>query len=232
MQRFRTLLALTVGSLALAACAAGPDYHRPPVSVSAEKPFIGSTSPAVLTTQEPQGDWWRLYQDATLDSLVADALKANTDLRVALANIEKARALLRESRSDLLPQTSVAPDGITVAGLVARGRHPHQGLLRQWSDNDERVVEESMAATRVSDLADRHVDELSGGQRQRVWIAMALAQQTPDVTFVGRLATYRYYNMDQVVGQALATYRRISERDGRQAALSSEEVKARAAAAG
>jgi UDP-galactopyranose mutase len=60
----------------------------------------------------------------------------------------------------------------------------------------------------------------------------ALAQQTPDVTFVGRLATYRYYNMDQVVGQALATYRRISERDGRQAALSSEEVKARAAAAG
>lgn len=79
----------------------------------------------------------------------------------------------------LLPQTSVAPDGITVAGLVARGRHPHQGLLRQWSEEDERVVEESMAATRVSELADRHVDELSGGQRQRVWIAMALAQQTP-----------------------------------------------------
>ncbi|MFJ8078673.1 ABC transporter ATP-binding protein [Streptomyces sp. NPDC096176] len=79
----------------------------------------------------------------------------------------------------LLPQSSIAPDGITVADLVARGRYPHQGLLRQWSSEDERIVEESMAATRVGELADRYVDELSGGQRQRVWIAMALAQQTP-----------------------------------------------------
>ncbi|WP_229327299.1 ABC transporter ATP-binding protein [Streptomyces sp. UNOC14_S4] len=79
----------------------------------------------------------------------------------------------------LLPQSSVAPDGITVADLVARGRYPHQGLLRQWSREDERIVQESMAATGVDPLADRHVDELSGGQRQRVWIAMALAQQTP-----------------------------------------------------
>ena len=79
----------------------------------------------------------------------------------------------------LLPQSSIAPDGITVADLVARGRYPHQGLLRQWSPEDERVVQESMAQTGVAELADRYVDELSGGQRQRVWIAMALAQQTP-----------------------------------------------------
>ncbi|WP_353941703.1 ABC transporter ATP-binding protein [Streptomyces sp. HUAS MG91] len=79
----------------------------------------------------------------------------------------------------LLPQSSVAPDGITVADLVARGRYPHQGLLRQWSPEDEKVVNESMASTGVAELADRYVDELSGGQRQRVWIAMALAQQTP-----------------------------------------------------
>jgi iron complex transport system ATP-binding protein len=79
----------------------------------------------------------------------------------------------------LLPQTSIAPDGITVADLVARGRYPHQGLLRQWSADDERIVAESMAATSVTDLAASYVDELSGGQRQRVWIAMALAQQTP-----------------------------------------------------
>jgi iron complex transport system ATP-binding protein len=78
----------------------------------------------------------------------------------------------------LLAQSSVAPDGITVADLVARGRYPHQGLLRQWGREDERVVAESMAATGVTALADRFVDELSGGQRQRVWLAMALAQQT------------------------------------------------------
>ncbi|WP_051840389.1 ABC transporter ATP-binding protein [Streptomyces sp. NRRL F-5126] len=79
----------------------------------------------------------------------------------------------------LLPQSSVAPDGITVGDLVARGRYPHQGLLRQWSPEDERIVTESMAATRIAELSERYVDELSGGQRQRVWIAMALAQQTP-----------------------------------------------------
>ncbi|HEX8664888.1 MAG TPA: UDP-galactopyranose mutase, partial [Beijerinckiaceae bacterium] len=38
-----------------------------------------------------------------------------------------------------------------------------------------------------------------------------LALATPNVWFVGRLATYRYYNMDQIVGQALATFRRIHE---------------------
>lgn len=79
----------------------------------------------------------------------------------------------------LLPQTSIAPDGITVAELVGRGRYPHQRLLRQWSADDERVVRESMEATGVGDLAGRLVEELSGGQRQRVWIAMALAQETP-----------------------------------------------------
>ncbi|CAL9384762.1 Ferric enterobactin transport ATP-binding protein FepC [Streptomyces sp. enrichment culture] len=79
----------------------------------------------------------------------------------------------------LLPQSSIAPDGITVSDLVGRGRYPHQGVLRQWSAEDERVVQESMRQTGVAELADRYVDELSGGQRQRVWIAMALAQQTP-----------------------------------------------------
>ena len=82
-------------------------------------------------------------------------------------------------RLALLPQSSVAPDGITVADLVARGRFPHQSLLRQWSDADAAAVDAAMAATGVADLAGRSVDELSGGQRQRVWLALVLAQDTP-----------------------------------------------------
>ncbi len=82
-------------------------------------------------------------------------------------------------RLGLLAQSAVAPDGIAVADLVARGRHPHQSFLRQWSREDERAVADAMAATRIADLAQRPVDELSGGQRQRVWLAMALAQETP-----------------------------------------------------
>ena len=77
----------------------------------------------------------------------------------------------------LLPQSSIAPDGITVADLVARGRHPHQGMLRRWTADDESAVVEAMTATGITELSSRLVDELSGGQRQRVWVAMALAQQ-------------------------------------------------------
>ncbi|MET0955067.1 MAG: ABC transporter ATP-binding protein [Cryobacterium sp.] len=79
----------------------------------------------------------------------------------------------------LLPQTSTAPDGITVADLVSRGRYPHQKLLQQWSPEDQAAVAEALALTHLEPLADRLVDELSGGQRQRVWVAMVLAQQTP-----------------------------------------------------
>lgn len=82
-------------------------------------------------------------------------------------------------RLGLLPQSPTAPDGILVEDLVARGRYPHQGVLRQWSDADRDAVETAMRRAGVAELADRVVAELSGGQRQRVWIAMALAQQTP-----------------------------------------------------
>ncbi|MFB6395250.1 ABC transporter ATP-binding protein [Polymorphospora lycopeni] len=78
-----------------------------------------------------------------------------------------------------LPQGLVAPENITVRRLVARGRYPHQSLLSTWSPDDERAVDEAMAAAGVTELAGRQVEELSGGQRQRVWIAMVLAQRTP-----------------------------------------------------
>lgn len=82
-------------------------------------------------------------------------------------------------RLGLLPQSSIAPEGITVADLVARGRYPHQSFFRQWSEADEKAVTAAMEATRVTDISGRPVDALSGGQRQRVWIAMVLAQETP-----------------------------------------------------
>ncbi|MEV4311073.1 ABC transporter ATP-binding protein [Actinocrispum sp. NPDC049592] len=78
----------------------------------------------------------------------------------------------------LLPQTPQAPDGLTVADLVARGRHPHQTWYRQWSVTDEAAVTDALKLTGMDEHAHRVVDELSGGQRQRAWISMTLAQET------------------------------------------------------
>ncbi len=88
----------------------------------------------------------------------------------------RARELAR--RLALLPQSPVAPEGMTVGDLVERGRQPHRPWCRPWSTEDAAIAEQAMAATGVADLADRPLEELSGGQRQRAWIAMTLAQQT------------------------------------------------------
>ncbi|WTW23688.1 ABC transporter ATP-binding protein [Streptomyces sp. NBC_00019] len=110
---------------------------------------------------------------------------------VVLDGDDIARLRTREvaKKLGLLPQAPVAPDGLTVADLVARGRHPHQSWLRQWSSDDAGVVERALVMTGVADLADRPVDELSGGQRQRVWISMTLAQGT-DLLLLDEPTTY------------------------------------------
>jgi len=100
--------------------------------------------------------------------------------RVLLGGRDVSRIPRRDvaRRIGVLPQSSLAPDGVRVADLVARGRYPHQGWFGRHSSDDDAVVAEALTATGIADLAERPIEELSGGQRQRVWIAMVLAQQT------------------------------------------------------
>ncbi|KQM20645.1 efflux transporter outer membrane subunit [Novosphingobium sp. Leaf2] len=130
----KTLPAL-LAATALSACAVGPDHVAPTPSPSAQGPFVGVQS-ADVTSGTPQDAWWRLYDDPVLSRLVADALAANTDVRVAVARIERARASLRGSRADALPQTGIDASGTygrvsqseVVPGTDRQGRRVDGGL--------------------------------------------------------------------------------------------------------
>ena len=119
------------------------------------------------------------------------------------------------TRLGLLPQQPVAPDGITVADLVGRGRHPHQRWFRQWSVEDETAVAAALDATGMTAEADRPVDELSGGQRQRAWIALALAQGT-DLMLLDEPTTFLDLAHQVEVLDLLAE---LNEREGRTVVL-------------
>ena len=104
------LILATASALTLAACAVGPDYARPATPQSAAGAFVTKTA-AVDPAISANDTWWQLYRDPVLDQLIADALAANTDIRVAVARLEKARAMLREARGDRLPQATVGASG-------------------------------------------------------------------------------------------------------------------------
>lgn len=104
----------------------------------------------------------------------------------AIANLSTKEVARRMA---ILPQSPVAPEGLTVLQLVKQGRYPYQSWLKQWSDEDESKVNAALSATALEDLKDRSVDSLSGGQRQRAWIAMTLAQDT-DIILLDEPTTY------------------------------------------
>lgn len=105
----RILTATAFASLALASCAVGPKAPDATLPPSASGAFISAT-PAV-TAEAARDDWWRLYDDPTLDGLIRQALAENNELEAAEANLRSVRAALGEARVGRLPSTAVSAAG-------------------------------------------------------------------------------------------------------------------------
>ncbi|HEX8667591.1 MAG TPA: TolC family protein [Allosphingosinicella sp.] len=198
----RSLLLAGAGALTLAACTTvGPDYKSPAPAAPAQGAFLGTASPA-FTGNEPPGRWWQLFQDPVLDRLVAEALAANTDLRVAAANLARARAVLREVRAGRLPSTNVSggasfgdqpgPGGADTtfdAGLDVGYQVDLFGRIRraiEASRADVGAVQAAFDLTRVSvaaETARAYADACSTGRQLDVARAsVRIQEQTFDLT--------------------------------------------------
>ncbi|MFL6676375.1 MAG: efflux transporter outer membrane subunit [Massilia sp.] len=126
MTSFRSFATRTGAAVALAALAActtvGPDYKVPANAVvkrpGAAAPFVGAADTPYKAEPLP-ADWWRLYHDTTLDGLIAKAFKANTDLRVAAANLQRSHAIVEEVEEKKRPEVDMhaAPAYGRIAGM-------------------------------------------------------------------------------------------------------------------
>lgn len=107
MPRIRMTLAPLVAALALSGCAVGPDYLRP----SAWLPSAFSEATPVAQSAAIDNRWWTLFEDATLNDLVEQALKNNADLRLAVARVEQADAVARETGAAYFPEIDAQAAG-------------------------------------------------------------------------------------------------------------------------
>jgi NodT family efflux transporter outer membrane factor (OMF) lipoprotein len=113
----RILTATAFASLLLASCAVGPKAPDATLSPSASGAFVSAT-PAV-TADAARDDWWRLYDDPTLDALIAQTLTENNELEAAAANLRRVRAALGEARTGRLPSTTTSAVGQYGRGSAA-----------------------------------------------------------------------------------------------------------------
>ena len=171
----RILLA-SAAALALAACTVGPDYHAPVTPSAAAGPFVAA-NPAVTTTTAADDRWWQLYRDPVLDGLIADALAANTDIRVAVARLAAARASLREVRGDRQPQATAGASA-TYGRLSAIQRPP--GLDREnWTvDTGLDVAYEVDLFGRIGRTVEAARDEVGAAEADADSVRVAVVADT------------------------------------------------------
>src|SRR5271169_2187519 len=104
----------------LAACAVGPDYHRPAAEVPLAWQPAESWHEAAPGDSKLKGNWWELFQDPDLNPLVEKALVSNQNLRVAAARLEQARDQLTVARSGLFPAVDLSASALRAKNSANR----------------------------------------------------------------------------------------------------------------
>lgn len=218
---------LAIAGAMLAGCAAvGPDYVPPTVNAGRSGAFEAVDAQALSIAPLPP-QWWRLYHDAQLDALVAQALAANTDLRVALANLEHARAEIEEVRATYGVQTAVdasmsagqastlgigQPDGthgLVNAGLGISYEIDVAGRIRRTLESAQAGAQARQAAyelvqvTVAAGVVGAYTDACAAGARLKVAReSVALQHQSLALTVRGAAAGI-YSNRDTLRSRAL-----------------------------
>jgi NodT family efflux transporter outer membrane factor (OMF) lipoprotein len=216
MMMMKHFLLAGLSALTLAACAAGPDYVAPLTPAKASAPFATATPATVADAV--QGDWWRLYDDPVLDGLVADALTANTDLRVAVARLDRARASLRGARTDRQPQVE----------LGASGNYARASRLQSFPglDRERATYDVGLDVSYEVDLAGRVSRNIEAARGD-----VGAAEADADAVRVSIVAaTTRAYVDAASAAEREAVARRIVELLSRSATLTDKRVEAGRAA--
>jgi len=156
-----------LGALALGACMVGPDYERPAVPLPGA--FAGAGAVPAAPDSVP-AQWWRLFDDPTLNDLVATALANNTDIFQAVARIEEADANLRVVNSALFPQLSLGGSAARtaysskVAAPEPAGTLLQNNLLLELSASFEidfwGKLRRASEAARAQDLSTRYAKDV------------------------------------------------------------------------
>ncbi|MFN7142295.1 MAG: efflux transporter outer membrane subunit [Myxococcota bacterium] len=124
--------------LLLAGCTLAPKYVRPEAPVSGVWPTPGAAAPGMDPAAAAEGadatetGWRDFFPDARLQTLVASALANNRDLRVSALSIERARAMYRITRSDLLPAVSAEASALAPNPTTGSGALYEVGLQAAW----------------------------------------------------------------------------------------------------
>ncbi len=185
-------LTLAATALALSGCMVGPNYVSPAPKAPAQAPLTQAAAPGFVG-EEPPVEWWHLFDQPVVDRLVNEALAANTDLRVAAANLRQARAVLRETRVQRLPST-------TVSGSYSRTRQSGASFGQNTGGTDLDVFDAGLDASYQVDLFGKIARAIEAGRAD-----VAASQATYDLARVTVVAeTIRAYADSCAAGHQLA----------------------------